>query len=399
MFNRTTPLARPLNGLALAGLILLAPRAGAAAVHLVSDLGDTGAPGQFRTLVAAAADGDTVLIPAGTIVLASGQIDIAASLAIVGAGRQLTTIDGGGTSRVFEVQAGHVVTLSGVTVRRGAVAVGTGGGINNFGTLALVDVVVEDSDAEAGGGICNRTGAAMTLQTVTVRRNTTHGLTPIGGGIFNSGTMDVLESVVHDNTATGTSSSANGGGIGNSAVLRVANTTVSGNEAAANTGGGLFHAASATELVLINVTIANNRADSDGTGGGFGGGLGIMGANAAAANTIVARNRTGAGGTAPDCSGTLTSLGHNLIGDGSGCTIVGAAGGDIVGRNPWLAPLFDYGGPTPTHALLPWSPAIDAGSDAFCRVVDQRGSTRPADGNRDGVLVCDIGAYEAPRRW
>jgi hypothetical protein len=59
-----------------------------------------------------------------------------------------------------------------------------------------------------------------------------------------------------------------------------------------------------------------------------------------------------------------------------------------------LGPLAYNGGMTLTHALLPGSPAIDAGSHAFCPEEDQRSYFRPFDGNKSGVAVCDIGAYE-----
>jgi hypothetical protein len=55
--------------------------------------------------------------------------------------------------------------------------------------------------------------------------------------------------------------------------------------------------------------------------------------------------------------------------------------------------LADNGGPTLTHALLSDSPLIDLGS-ADCPETDQRGLTRPADGNRDGTANCDSGAFE-----
>jgi hypothetical protein len=57
--------------------------------------------------------------------------------------------------------------------------------------------------------------------------------------------------------------------------------------------------------------------------------------------------------------------------------------------------LSDNGGPTPTHALLPGSNALDAAPRCPPVYTDQRGNVRPADGNGDGVEVCDIGAYEA----
>jgi hypothetical protein len=40
------------------------------------------------------------------------------------------------------------------------------------------------------------------------------------------------------------------------------------------------------------------------------------------------------------------------------------------------------------------SPVIDAGDNAACPAVDQRGVARPIDGDGDGVAVCDIGAVE-----
>ncbi len=54
-----------------------------------------------------------------------------------------------------------------------------------------------------------------------------------------------------------------------------------------------------------------------------------------------------------------------------------------------LGALADNGGPTLTHALLPGSPALDAGNDAACSATDQRGVSRPQGAH------CDIGAYEA----
>jgi hypothetical protein len=65
-----------------------------------------------------------------------------------------------------------------------------------------------------------------------------------------------------------------------------------------------------------------------------------------------------------------------------------------------LGPLQFNGGPTETHALLPGSPAMDAGN-AGCAdgngqplPTDQRGKARPVDGNGDGTPACDIGAFE-----
>ena len=67
----------------------------------------------------------------------------------------------------------------------------------------------------------------------------------------------------------------------------------------------------------------------------------------------------------PDCSGSITSLGNNLIGDLTGCTIT-LQPSDLTG-DPGLGAFTDNGRPGKGHfPLLPTSQAIDAGNDALC---------------------------------
>jgi hypothetical protein len=73
---------------------------------------------------------------------------------------------------------------------------------------------------------------------------------------------------------------------------------------------------------------------------------------------------------------------------------------DIVPSHPLGAilntTLANNGGPIRTHALVTGSPAIDAINDGTCPppAKDQRGLTRPRDGNDNGGPACDSGAYE-----
>jgi hypothetical protein len=108
-------------------------------------------------------------------------------------------------------------------------------------------------------------------------------------------------------------------------------------------------------------------------------------------NTILAGNMGGLtdiygyhyGG--PDLYGSLATSGYNLIGNtqgGSGFDVT-----DLLNVNPWLGPLQDNGGPTPTMALFPGSPALNAGDPAELGVADQRGVVRSGGVN--------IGAYQA----
>lgn len=120
-------------------------------------------------------------------------------------------------------------------------------------------------------------------------------------------------------------------------------------------------------------------------------------------NTIVAGNRdtyyvSSRGDfvlsvSTPDVWGDFVSEGHNLIGlkDGSVGFVMGT-NGDIVGTrafpiDPVLGVLTNYGGSTPTHALRPGSPAVDAGDDSIVGV-DQRGQPRLVGSH------VDIGAFE-----
>jgi hypothetical protein len=115
-------------------------------------------------------------------------------------------------------------------------------------------------------------------------------------------------------------------------------------------------------------------------------------------NTLIAGNFRGATGTTrDDVFGALNpGSDYNLIGDGTGMTgISNGVNGNLVGSaaaplDPLLGPLQDNGGPTQTHALLPGSPAIDAGNNAYATEWDQRGEGFPRIVN--GII--DIGAFE-----
>ena len=121
-------------------------------------------------------------------------------------------------------------------------------------------------------------------------------------------------------------------------------------------------------------------------------------------NSIVAGNfensSTGNTGTAndlvPDPEGSLT-INYSLIGVIDGLTITG--GNNLTGTaasplNPQLGTLADNGGPTQTHALLPSSPAIDAGNNALA--VDQSGVLLATDQRSEDRFIgaVDIGAFE-----
>jgi parallel beta-helix repeat protein len=309
----------------------------------------------------------------------TGDLDITGELSITFNLRfqgppQPAVIDGLELDRVFDIRPGASVTIQGVTIWHGQALEETGGAIRNLGTLTLVSTKVRDSVARAGGGIGN--SGVLTLTESAVFGNSS---IVRGGGIDNSGHLKTFRSQITDNHSQG-----KGGGIylygGSGGWLT--NTTVSGNSADDEevgivvAGGGVF-------LRLDNCTVANHGIGIKAFGSfdrrtheWYSGTVLLL-------NTIVAKNAD------KDCwigpAGVINSVGHNLDSDGT-CNL--DFPGDKPGVDPLLAQLAWNGGPTWTHALLVYSPAVEGGNNFWCPFLDQRGFPRPYG------VTCDIGAYE-----
>ena len=262
---------------------------------------------------------------------------------------------------------------------------GAGGGGIDGKNMTIVNTAIISNTSDLGGGL--QGWGTMNLSGSIVSGNIAYA----GGGVLNqNGALTIAYSTISDNRATWAGVDGTGGGILNNGSLTMTNSTVSGNSAIASGGGievFLTHAVS-----LNNVTIANNT-----TAIGDGGGIYNPSGTVTFENSIVAGN-TDAGGQAPDCYGTVTSKGYNLIQNIIGCTITGTTSGNITGASANLGPLQDNGGITPTHALLPGSPVVDRIPDGTngCIAgtsIDQRGAVRAAGTGQSGV-ACDIGAYE-----
>jgi CSLREA domain-containing protein len=360
------------------------------------------------------ADGpDTVVVPAGHYLLTrtgpqnevgslTGDLDIfSVSVTIVGAGMGKTVIDAGEMDglreRVFQIGAFDTIEEPSATLRDLTVTGGwavadppdnevTGGGIQvDVGSLTLERVEVHDNyAAQSGAGIQAEVNSLVTITDSKITENRTTFL-GVGAGIAFSGANGSIErSLIQGNHAMDSGGGMFLSGLG---TVGLENTTVSGNTTT-NQGGGIYLGGST--LQLNNVSITNNTADQDGDNIGNGGGIHRDTGIGTLRNTIVAGNHDGSSGGPmfPDCSGTVASGGHNLIGRSDGCMFA-ATTGDQVGSSsspidPELMPLTENGGPTATHALIPGSPAVDAGGPT-CEATDQRGLAR---------AVCDIGAYE-----
>ncbi|GIK36271.1 MAG: hypothetical protein BroJett011_01040 [Chloroflexota bacterium] len=314
---------------------------------------------------------DTIILDSGTYNLtipgknedaaATGDLDINSKIKIVGASNGQTLIDASGLSdRVFHILGYGKAVISKVTIERGSGSYG--GGIYNVATLTLnySSVLSSTAGGNFGGGIKN--DGAATLNNSTVGGNSAE----YGGGIYNRGSL-----ILNNSTISGNTAKKYGGGIKNQGTLKLNNATISANTTEDKGGGVLNYSYGKTyfknTIIAGNIALNSSQADC---------------------------------GYISTGSQSFYSYGYNLVGASTGCPSTGT--GDQTTADPRLGPLQNNGGNTSTHALLPDSPAIDAGNPNGCKdssgsllTADQRGEPRPVDGNNDTTVRCDIGAYEA----
>ena len=351
----------------------------------------------------AGADEIDFSLPAGSVINLTQQLpSLSESVDINGPGENLLTVrrNTGGEYGIFSVAGGLTVTFSGMTISNG------------------------NSPENPGGGIATGINSTVSVINCTISGNFVQDL---GGGIHARGELNVIDSTISGNgatdgggiyiapgsTATITNStisgnnSARGGGIYNDGGVSVTNSTMSGNDAF--NGGAIYNT---SEGNVTNSTISSNIFLIEGGG--------ILNRDTGAMNvksSIIALNsaKNSFQGQGHDILGSFISQGFNLIGKNNGAETSFPAGNpnannDRVGTSaspldPKLDPnrLQNNGGPTPTIALLPDSPAIDKGTSngltgqltedqrgtGFARTVD--GPAKPNGNGGDGT---DIGAFE-----
>ena len=405
----TSALAAPLAALAL----LLMPAAAPALNLEVKNTKDSG-PESLRAAIEAsnlATDPDTIVITATGEIKLETQLPFTNSpLDIVGPGPEQLTVSRDPAAAAFGIFFFRGATLlSGMTISGGQAA--SGAGIEAGGPLTLTRVVVRGNKVTGGSG---SRGAGISIPTPTSPRplilretlvtenvveNTRTAGQTFGGAIAAEDGGTIERSTIAGNriefpSATGAAEAAGAGIsiVGGASEIRsstIAGNSIVVNQAAQNPvlkGAGVFGEQSGGDVPMITgSTIANNSISASTPGQGSNVFNGLF------RDTIVAG---GVGGA--NCAGVVVgSFGFNLE-DGTSCNFTNPTD---LNTNPLLAPtLADNGGPTPTFALQPGSPAIDQGN-AFGATTDQRGMPRIGDfqaiTNAAGGDGSDIGAFEA----
>jgi hypothetical protein len=252
------------------------------------------------------------------------------------------------------------------------VTMGGAGGVRSNGKVVLLRSTVSGNWTEgnytAGGGI--QAVGDIILTNSTVSGNYTLGFGSPGGGIFTFFGVDITQSTISGNSTK--QSLSPGGGISVRRQVSITQSTITDNstEQSGYTGGGLYQKNYSNDfpVTITGTIIAGNRA--------FGGSFDLT--------------------TDPQ---SIKTVNYSLIGNTADSGITETTGiGNLLNVNPALGPLADHGGPTQTHALLPGSPAIDAGDPNFSATTsfDQRGTpfTRVFDGDGTGGARIDMGAFE-----
>jgi len=396
---------------AVAVLLLLAATtmSAHAATITVTNTNDSGS-GSLRQALAGANDGDTVQFDPAlnrqTITLTSGELVVADSITISGPGPGLLAISRDSQSpnfRILHIQPNHTVAISGLTISNGSLINVSGAGIfNDQSTVTITNCVISGnatdfppSTAGGGGGICNN--GALSLINSSVTGNSTTGYFSYGGGgILNNGSLTINQCSITNNRGDGY-----GGGIAGSAGSAVIqNSTISGNQIfglvhSDGDGAGLatcvpyISVCVGEGFIIQNSTISGNSALGGGSFGGHGGAIygGGTITNCTISSNTANHQPGGIFAVTPVelthtilNSGqnivnfaTVTSHGYNISSDDGGGFLTGP--GDQINTDPLLGPLQNNGGPTEMHALLPGSPAIDAGDPNFTPPpdYDQRG--------------------------
>ena len=262
-----------------------------------------------------AGDGsDTVIVPAGVYRLsrtgahelanATGDLNIARSVTISGAGAEFTTISGEHADRVLDIAAGTTVSIANVTIADGLAPPGAAGG----------DVLGGPGGAAVGGAAGNGDG---------------------GGGIRNAGALTLTQDVVRDNAAgSGGSGGAATGGAGGPAAS--GGSATAGNGGNGGAGGGILNVGT---LTLNGTNITGNSAGAGGPGGGATGGKGgnatVSGSGGNGGGAVGGNGGKGGDGGGIATSGTLvataSTFAENSAGDGAvGGSATGADGGNFA---------------------------------------------------------------------
>jgi hypothetical protein len=272
-------------GLAIAAILIAAAPARAQVFTVNTTLDTT--PGQsqctavacsLRAAVEAAAEGDTVQVPAGTFTLQFGTLTVpsaasGAGITIAGAGAASTIISGNNSSRVLTIGGEGRAFVSRVTLRDGVAAGQSGGNVlvGNTSWLVLDHARVTAGTAARGGGIAGSAAQLIQINNSAVDTNVATGTavgTDGGGGLYIDGQSSATQMFIRDSTIAFNRASADGGGINVrsivSATTQLSAVTLARNTSTAGAGGGLYQPSPNSQSQVRGSILAANSPSNCG---------------------------------------------------------------------------------------------------------------------------------------
>lgn len=245
-----------------------------------------------------------------TITLGGSSLNLFRSVDIVGPGQDLLTISANDSSLVFQIGGAtgeEERSLQGMTLTNGRSGpfILLGGAIwATAGSLTIDEVTIRDSFAGSGGALSNRSISGSGVgATVVIRNSTITGNRAFdAAGIDNAGNMTIIDSTISNNqtytSMYGPSGSGYGGGIRNSGTLTIMQSLITGNTANED-GAGIENSG---ELALIESVLSGNTA------GSFGGGIAAFSGTANIIRSSIANNTAGDSGGGVFNSGARISI-------------------------------------------------------------------------------------------
>ncbi|MCZ0898528.1 DUF4347 domain-containing protein, partial [Microcoleus sp. HI-ES] len=269
------------------------------------------------------------------------------------------------------------------------------------GTIKITNSVFQDNKGRGEGGAAYLfTGSQdkVILENTTFQNNEILAL-PNGGNDGNGGGVAILSDstnqglTITNTTFAGNKAGNQGGGLWmRNAPTTITNSTFSGNSTAFAAGdfnklGGAMTLGAPT--TILNTTIADNSA------GWVGGGIFASANNVTLKNTILSNNTAANGGNPwgiqQHATAQYSDQGGNfqwpLINTDTKVTT------SVTIADPLLGPLQNLNGAL-VRPLLTGSPAIDTGIATGAPAKDQRGVTRPQDGDSIPGAIVDSGSFE-----
>jgi len=270
-----------------------------------------------------------------------------------------------------------------------------GGGVLIFGDDVNAVLrncsITENIATGVGGGVMQAPGQTLAATCLMTNCVISNNVSALGGGMFINGpaTTDIINTKFQGNLATATLGLGLGGGLYNvfSGSMSVVGCEFLGNTADAD-GGAVYLDLGNLTTTFTNTTISGNTAAR---GGGIYNGENFTGNG----GLVFVRNSIVYGNTDDSGSGEAAQLRVERLGSflpTYSCIqgLTGALGGvGNIGLNPkFVVPGADL-------RIEPSSPVVDAGQNVPLPATDLDGNPRLFDGNGDGVVTVDMGAYES----